>query len=563
VGAAIGAEAAAGGKDVLLAPTLNVLHHPRWGRAQESYGEEPAVLGAMASAFLQGAQRHVLATAKHFAANSIEETRYEVDVQIDERTLREVYLPHFRMAVRQGGAAFVMSAYNRVNGDYCGENEHLLSDILKGEWGFSGVVMSDWIWGLTDGAEAIGAGLDLEMPYADQTAGLAARVEAGEVSLARVDDAVRRHLRLALAEDAAHPAPPDPSVVRSDAHREVALRAARASMVLLENDGALPIASGARLVVVGALADEVNTGDRGSSNVPSAVGVVTPAAGLSARWGDAVDVLASDELGGDDLARVRQADVAVVVAGLSWRQEGEGIFPADAADRDDLALPAAHIALVEAVAATGTPVVLVLQGSGPVDLRPVRDRVRAVVMSWYAGQEGGRALAELLAGDADFEGRLPMVWPEDEAQLPTYAPSALSVTYGPLHGWRWMEEQGLQPAYPFGFGRSYDAATIRVTSAPETWVADAPWTVRGVTDRPTVVQVYVRPAARSVQLAPRVLAGFARADGDFEIALDPRWLAHWDEGGAGWQIEEGRWWIDVATSAADVVESVPVRVVAP
>ncbi|MFM2162438.1 MAG: hypothetical protein RLZZ383_1950, partial [Pseudomonadota bacterium] len=289
VGEAIGAEAAALGKDVLLAPTLNLVHHPRWGRSQESYGEEPIVLGSMAAAFLSGAGRHVMATAKHFAANSIEETRYDLDVRLDEATLREVYLPHFRHAVRQGQPAWVMTAYNKVNGDYCGENRHLITDILKGEWGFQGAVMSDWVWGLTDGAKALGAGLDLEMPVADAMAGVAERVTSGEIDPARLDDAVRRLLRARRAYDAVDRVTPSEAVVRSDAHLQLAREVAAASMVLLENDGVLPVAPGARVAVVGRLSALDNTGDRGSSNVPYA-DVVTPLAGLTDRFPETVAV---------------------------------------------------------------------------------------------------------------------------------------------------------------------------------------------------------------------------------------------------------------------------------
>ena len=203
VGEAIGTEARAKGTSVLLAPTLNLLRHPRWGRAQETYGEDPLHLGRMGVAFIRGAQRHVIATAKHYALNSIEDTRLVVDVRVDERALREVYLPQFRMAVQQGHVAAVMTAYNRVNGQYCAENYHLLHEILDGDWGFAGFVMSDWFVGTRSTLLSAWAGLDIEMPvpvYYDDT--LAAAVEGGAISLWVIDDAVRRTLRLCSRLDA-------------------------------------------------------------------------------------------------------------------------------------------------------------------------------------------------------------------------------------------------------------------------------------------------------------------------------------------------------------------------
>lgn len=561
VGAAIGAEAAALGKDVLLAPTLNLVHHPRWGRAQESYGEEPIVLGTMAAAFLRGAGEHVMATAKHFAANSIEETRYDLDVVIDEATLREVYLPHFRHAVREGRPAWVMTAYNKVNGSYCGENAHLVTDILKGDWGFQGAVMSDWVWGLTDGAKALGAGLDLEMPIADAMTDVAARVASGEIDAARLDDAVRRLLRVRRTFDAVERITPSEAVVRGDAHLGLAREVAAASMVLLENDGVLPIAEGARIAVVGRLADLDNTGDRGSSNVPYA-DVVTPLAGLRSRFADTVPV-PTDTPTEADLAAIAEADVAVVVVGLTWEEEGEGIFATSAADRDDLALPAAHEALVAQVAATGVPVVVVLEGSGPLLLASVAPVVGAVVMAWYPGQEGGSALADLLSGDVDFAGRLPMAWPAAEDQLPAYDPTALSVAYGPLHGWRWLEASGAVAAYPFGHGRSYAPSTVAVDAVPATWTLGQPFEVTGRVDGVETVQVYLRPDAPDALPAPRVLAGFARASGPFRIAIDPAWIARWDADAARMAVETGGWTVEVGVSSDAIVATAAVRLIAP
>src|SRR5262249_113990 len=228
VGEAIGAEVRAKGANVVLAPTVNLLRHPRWGRAQETYGEDPYHLGRMGVGFVRGAQRHVIASAKHFAVNSIEDTRLVVDVTVDERTLREVYLPHFRMVVQEGGVGSVMAAYNQVNGQYCTENVHLLRQILKDDWGFLGFVESDWFVATHSTELSLIAGLDIEMPvpvyYGPPLMGA---VESGVSSLTQVDDAVRRVLRVKLCFGVsdALPEPPTPREQPAE-HLDLALEAA-------------------------------------------------------------------------------------------------------------------------------------------------------------------------------------------------------------------------------------------------------------------------------------------------------------------------------------------------
>ena len=255
VGEAMGRELRAIGGNVLLAPTINNLRHPSWGRSQETYGEDVHLLSRMGVAFVQGVQQYVLANPKHYAANSIEDTRAIVDVSVDERTLREIYLAHFRAAVHEGGAASVMSAYNSVNGQFCGENVVLLRRILKEDWGFDGFVLSDFIFG-THPDSAVN-GLDLEMPTANVYRTLQAQVESGEIPESVVDEAVTRMVRKKLQHDLAAPSPVDESVIASDEHLAVAQAASAEGSVLLKNASeALPILREgvSRIAVVGALA---------------------------------------------------------------------------------------------------------------------------------------------------------------------------------------------------------------------------------------------------------------------------------------------------------------------
>src|SRR6185436_6094241 len=294
VGAAIGQEVRAKGADVLLAPTLNIVRHPRGGRTQESYGEDTMHLGEMGAAFVRGAQRHVIASVKHFAANSIENTRLGVDVNVDDRALREIYLPHFRRLVAAGPAASaalgtrqlsgspavldrehaasVMSAYNKVNGNYCSENPPLLHDVLKGDWRFQGFVESDWIFGTWSTVPALEAGLDIEMPSGPHFgAPMLDALASGDASEEDVNAAVRRTLRAQLCFQLdTNPAVIDDTIPGSAQHAQLARQVAEQAIVLLKNDGpTLPLARAATssLVVVGTVANTENLGDTGSSIV--------------------------------------------------------------------------------------------------------------------------------------------------------------------------------------------------------------------------------------------------------------------------------------------------------
>ena len=360
IGDAIGREARAQGANVCLAPCLNLLRHPGWGRAQETYGENSEHIGEMGAAFIRGLQRHVMGCAKHFACNSVEDSRFKVDVRVSPEVLDRVYLPHFKRVIDEGVAS-VMSAYNSLNGEWCGQNHRLLTSILKERWGFEGFVVSDWVFGIRDGVAAVNAGLDLEMPariFIDDR--VAQAVARGPVPQARVDDAalrlIRQQLRFAAVGDGEYGA----EVIACDEHRALAREAATKGIVLLRNEAVrsgdsfsgpalsslscLLAPSGAtsqpvlpldprglhRLAVIGRLANVPNTGDHGSSQVRAPY-VVTPLDGLRA----ALEPLGADVVHDDGSQPGRAAalasgtDVAIVIAGYDYRDEGEymGEFP--------------------------------------------------------------------------------------------------------------------------------------------------------------------------------------------------------------------------------------------
>ena len=454
---AIGQELRAQGANLYGGVCINLLRHPGWGRAQETYGEDPYLLGEMAVAAIRGVQNHnVMACVKHFALNSIEESRNTVDVRVDERTLREVYLPHFERAVA-AGVACVMSAYNRVNGDYCGENAYLLRKVLKEDWGFRGFVISDFFRGVYDGAKAANAGLDVEMPwtraYGQQ---LIQAVEKGQVPRERIDDSARRILRLKVFyASRPDPQPYGPELVRSAAHLELAREVAEKSMVLLKNEGAiLPFeqSSVRTLAVMGGRADAENLGDHGSSRVyPPRV--VTPLDGLREHLGSGTRVVYER---GTDAARVRQlareADAVVLVVGLDHRDEGEWIPEKGEADRGgdrrSLALPLADAELIRAACALNRRTAVVLIGGSAITMEEWRNEAPAILMAFYPGMEGGKALARILFGDVSPSGKLPFTIPGDPSWLPPFDPKAERVEYGYYHGYTLAEKNGCRARVP-------------------------------------------------------------------------------------------------------------------
>ena len=589
IGEAMSIEIRAQGCNLTGAVCVNLLRHPAWGRAQETYGEDSHHLGAMGAALGVGLQTHnVCATVKHFALNSMENARFTVDVRIDERTLHEIYLPHFR-TILDAGVASVMSSYNRMNGEYCGQHRALLTDILRGEWGFDGFVHSDWVMGVYKPYGAA-AGLDVENPeplvFGDK---LIAAVEGGGVEPGVIDTACRRILgtlfRFACAED---PLPDYPlSLVASPAHQALALEAAEKSAVLLENDGTLPFdrAKVRRIAVLGRLAAIENTGDNGSSRVRPPH-VVTPLAGLQAYLG-ADAVITGDE---SDLEAARaaaaSADAVIVVVGYTAEDEGEYI-PGDIAlgqadapehlpdelknhrsgrtraiggDRLNLGLSAAQVALIEAAAASRKPVIVVIVAGSAVLVENWRDRAAAILQTFYAGMAGGTALARLLFGDVTPSGRLPFTVARAAGDYPFFDRDADAIDYGYWHGYAKFEHDGVVPRYPFGHGLSYTrfhrrALTARLTRTTiEVSVA-----VRNDGDvaGDEIVQVYIGVPGTVSPRAARSLKAFARVrlmSGETRVvrlAVPLAELRYRDPATHAWKLETGKHQIIIGNSAAD------------
>ena len=560
IGDAIGVEARSQGANYFGGVCINLLRHPAWGRAQETYGEDPYQLGEMGAALVRGVQRHIMACVKHYAANSIENARMRVNVRLSERTLREIYLPHFKRCIDEG-AASVMSAYNKVNGEHCGHHAHLLRDILKQDWNFTGFIISDFVWGIRDGKAAILGGLDIEMPFTQHYGKkLKKLVESGQVPEALIDDAVLRILRQKIRFASATHGDPDrygPQAVVSEAHRALAREAAQKSMVLLKNDRVegsrvLPIDRSRvkRIALIGELAATENIGDHGSSKVRPPY-VVTPLHGLQAAAGQCEVIFKKGQKIEAAVSAARRADVAIIVAGYKSNEEGEKLPQANiGGDRASLTLKPYDEELIQAVAAANPRTVVVLIGGSAIITEAWRERVPAILLAWYPGMEGGHALADVLFGVVNPGGKLPCVFPQSETHLPCFERNADSIEYGYYHGYRLLDRDGHEPAFAFGYGLSYttfEYGNLRIdreTIARDgTLQASVDITNTGDRAGDEVAQLYVGYEGTQIERAAKDLKGFARLHleaGETKTAiftLRAEQLAYYDEAQRDWVVE--------------------------
>ncbi|MFA6449504.1 MAG: glycoside hydrolase family 3 C-terminal domain-containing protein [bacterium] len=566
VGAAIGQEARAQGANLTGAVCINLLRHPGWGRAQETYGEDTHHLGEMGSALTLGIQRHIMACVKHYAANSIENARFWVDAQADERTLREVYLPHFKKCI-DAGAASVMGAYNRLNGTHCCHSRRLLTEILKEEWGFDGFVVSDWTFGLRS-SDAADAGLDIEMPNGLFFGfPLKSRIKRGAVPVSLIDAAVARIIRQS-ARQAERGAGEDYGRARVACreHTDLALEAARKGIVLLKNsNGALPLAREniRSIAVIGELADTPNIGDNGSSDVHPPY-VVTPLEGLRNRAGGAVSVTYES---GKRLDRVksaaREADAVVVVVGLTKDDEGEFIFT-KGRDRTRLSLSPDHEQLIKAAASANSNCIVVLEGGSAITVENWIDDAAAVLMVWYPGMEGGNALADIIFGDVNPSGKLPITFARSKEQLPPFDRWARKQRYEYLAGYKRFDANRHEPRFAFGFGLSYTSYSyenlkIEPGRIDENGAArfSADITNTGKIAGEEIAQVYVGYPQSKVERPLRELKAFRR------VALEPgerktvtfeisaRDLAYYDAASSKWVVEKAEYTVFAGASSRE------------
>ncbi|TXT60318.1 MAG: Thermostable beta-glucosidase B [Promethearchaeota archaeon] len=555
IGEIIGIEAKSQGANFFGGVCINLLRHPAWGRAQETYGEDSYHLGEMGSALVRGTQKHLMACAKHYACNSMENARFKVSVNIDERTLREVYLAHFKKCVDEGVAS-IMNAYNRVNGKYCGHNPHLLREILKQDWDFPGFVITDFVWGIREGKQAIKAGVDIEMPFhwKMKSKKIVKWVENGEIDEDIINEAVLRILRQKMKfAGIQDPEKYNPENVASEENTKVALEAAQKSIVLLKNENnLLPLKKNTlnQIAIIGKLAKIENIGDKGSSRVYPPY-VVTPYEGVKQEAGDELEILYSK---GDNIEKARkiasQADIAVIVVGYTHKDEGEYVY-SKGGDRDSLRLSLEDEELIQAISEVNMNCIVVMEGGSAIITEAWRDKVSVMLMAWYPGMEGGTALADIIFGNISPSAKLPVVFPKSQDQLPFFDKDANEIEYGYYHGYKLMDKNGYEPAFPFGFGLSYCTYTYsNLKVEPNTIKKGDSVKVKvdvkneGEYEGWEIVQVYIGYSKSAVDRPIKELKGFGKIklfpseQKTIQIEINSKELGYYDVNKKTWVIEK-------------------------
>ncbi|WP_419698565.1 glycoside hydrolase family 3 C-terminal domain-containing protein [Mucilaginibacter sp. NFX135] len=602
-GVVIGEEANARKKMVMLAPAFNICRMPLCGRTYEYYSEDPYLNSQLAVQSVKGIQsQHVAACIKHFAANNQELNRDSVNTIVDERALREIYLPAFKAAVQQGNAYTVMSAYNKVNGYWCSENDFLLNKVLKNEWGFKGVVMSDWA-GTHHTVAAANNGLDIEMgssgPY-DRwyfAQPLLAAVKAGQVSEKTIDDKVRRILWLMYhtSMSADHPK----GSIATPEHAKAAYDIASESIVLLKNDNhLLPLKTSAikRIAVIGDNAVRTfalggyGAGVKAKYEVTALEGIKSrfgKTSGISFAQGYRANYLASktdeqnrgydkpdQKLIDEAAALAKASDVVILCIGSNREYESEGH------DRKSLELPFGEQELVNAVTAVNPNTIIVMMAGAPYDLNEIKRSNHTVVWSWFNGSEAGNALADVLKGVINPSGKLPFTFPvslkdSPAAALNTYPGTGATADYkeGVLVGYRWYDTRKIEPQFPFGYGLSYtDFSFSKLSTDKSSYKKDetihARFRIKNTGSRygAEVVQLYISDPVCSVLRPEKELKGFEKVflqpDETKTVELDVKVadLAFYDESKKAWNAEAGEYVLQLGNSSRNISKTVKILV---
>ena len=548
-GEAIGREALAAGVSVVLGPGCNIKRNPLGGRNFEYISEDPYQAGKMAAAFIRGQQSTGVASSlKHLAANSQEYKRMNGDSQMDERTLREIYLAAFEIAVKEGHPDTVMCAYNKINGEHCSDSKTLLMEILRNEWGFDGTVITDW-GAMNDRIKGFQAGCDLNMPggsdYMEQAA--AAAVKNGTLLEADVDASVERILRLVEKAQEAKAADVD-----WDAHHALAQKVAEQGAVLLKNEeGILPLRT-SDVVLIGHMAKEIRYQGSGSSHInpTKLVNLTDTLPGV--LFTDCCDAQGNvTEAALQEAARAARAHrIAVVVAGLPDAYESEAL------DREHMRLPEGHNRMIEAVAAANSNTVVVLLGGSAMEL-PWADKVKAILYMGLPGQAGGQAIANLLTGKANPSGKLTETWPisyQDVISRDTFGRRNVEYREGVYVGYRYYDKAEKAVRYPFGHGLSYTAFAYSGMKTDGRTVSVS-ITNTGAVRGAEVVQLYIAPPDGGLYRPAKELKDFSRvelAPGETQtvtFTLEDRSFAVWND---GWKVPGGTYTLQIGASSRDI-----------
>jgi len=578
VGVALGQEAKARNRQIVYGPDVNIHRSPQGGRNFESFSEDPFLSARLAVAYIQGEQGEGVAVCvKHYACNEQEYGRDSINVQVDERTLREIYLPAFSAACNQAHAWAIMPALDRVNGQWSAENTHLLTDILKNEWSYDGLVIGDW-GSVHDTAATIIAGNDMEMPHPDKysPAAVQAALDKKLITQAQVDDMVRRILRLMARTGLLDGVkPPAGAALDIPAHQKLARQVAQEGIILLKNAGNLLPLDRAKiktLAVIGPNAAVNSLGGRWSADVQPFYSV-SVLDGIKKAVGDKIAVSTAEgcprtaPAGGtsitDAAALAGKADVAVVVVGLDNNIEGEDLDP------PNLYLPGDQDKLINAVEAANKNTIVVLVNGTHLLMDRWLDKTPGVIESWYAGQEAGNAVADILFGTVNPSGKLPDTLGtkrEDYCDFGNYPGTNGTVTYaeGIYVGYRHFDKAKIAPLFPFGYGLSYTTFAYSALKVPPTMKRGQTIAVR-VTVQNTgkragdeIAQLYVRDMAPKVDRPVRELKGFQRVSlkpgekKQLVFLLDESAMAYYQVGFHRWKTNEGRYAIEIGASSRDI-----------
>lgn len=581
VGVALGEECQAEGVSVLLGPGTNIKRSPLCGRNFEYFSEDPYLSSEMATSHINGVQSQGVGTSlKHFAVNNQEHRRMTVDSVVDERTLREIYLASFEDVVKNAKPWTVMASYNKVNGTYASENQTLLTEILKDEWGFGGIVMSDW-GAVNERVMALKAGLELEMPSSVGVGEkkIVAAVTNGELSEEVLNQTVERLLQLILK--ATDHQKPEASYYR-EAHHELARKVATESMVLLKNESnILPLKKEGHIAVIGELAVHPRYQGGGSSHInPTQLENSLEEIKKITASGASVTYASGYQLDQEDIdttlieeakQAASQADVVLLFVGLPDRYESEGY------DRTHLRLPDSHLLLIDEVTDCQSNVVVVLSNGSPVEM-PWLNQVKGVLEAYLGGQASGGAIASLLFGDENPSGKLAETFPKKLSDNPSFlffpgVGDRVEYNEGVFVGYRYYDTKELAPLFPFGYGLSYTTfeyrdLTLRSAKIMENESLEVSVTIKNTGQQAgqEIVQLYVRDVESSVRRPFKELKGFEKIAlapgeaGTLTFTLDRRAFAFYSEVNKDWQVESGEFEILIGQSSSEIVLSEKVSV---
>lgn len=574
IGEVFAKEASALDANLFAGVCINLLRNPMWGRAQETYGEDPYLLGRMGAALTKAMQDNgIIACPKHYALNSIEDLRFSANAIADERTLHEVYLPHFKKCI-DAGAMSVMGAYNKVNGTYACENKKLLTDILRDKWEFDGFTLSDFFYGIYDAVRSLKAGMDMEMPYIFRYATLGYSLKKGDITEKNIDTAVARILRALISTLPKHKKYPE-SVILSKEHVALARETATKGIVLLKNkDKVLPIPADKKIAVVGRYANKRNTGDHGSSNVFSPY-AITPYEGMCNRFGTENVSLYNGCNISDAAKASADCDYILVCVGSDWLQEGEFLVnlgnvkkkpKGSGGDRADLHIPEEDMQLIKGLSDLGKKLVVNIMGGSAYIIKDWIDCADAVLMSFYSGLEGGNALADILSGDISPAGKLPFTVAEKTEDYPSFlhlGAKNKDIEYGYYHGYTLFDKENKAPHFPFGFGLSYtdfEFGDVSLEKDDKKITVSLKLENKGNFDGDEILQLYIGSDNADADRPVKLLKGFRRVavrkgeSAVAEVSADIEDIRFYNPATSEWELDSA-YTVYIGTDSRNVVEA--------